>query len=77
MKNVRAEAFPGIVQLPSTEDFMRYLREAFGGLHLLMAGMDDAEKQATWEAVAAAVSPFEGAQGFQCPSEVIVCCGTR
>ena len=74
---VSSESFGVMLELPSIAEHLRFLGDAFGALHMMMAGMDEAGKQATWDAVAEALRPFEGAQGFQSPAELIVCVGTR
>lgn len=77
LNDVRSQSFSRTVEMPSVAEFLRFLGDAFGALHMMMAAMDDAAKQATWAAVAEALAPFDGPQGFRCPSEVIVCAGTR
>ena len=76
LRDVQSQAIGCRVELPSTRDFLRFLGAAFGALHMLMARMDDAARQATWDAVADAMAAFEGPQGFRCPAEMIVCAGT-
>lgn len=77
LKDVYSEAIGGMLELPSVEAHLQFLRDAFGALHMMMAGMDDAGKQATWEAVAEALRHFQSADGFRAPTEMIVCVGTR
>ena len=77
LRDVESHAFGGAISMPSTAEFLRFLGDAFGALHMMMAALDDAAKQATWQAVAEALTPFQGPQGFRCPSELLVCVGTR
>lgn len=77
LRDVTSETMTTGVKLPSADEHLRLLRDAFGALHMMMTGMDDAEKQATWAAVREAMQPFQGADGFQSPAEIIVCAGTR
>jgi SAM-dependent methyltransferase len=77
LKDVQSRSFAHLLELPSVSEFIRFLGEAFGALHMMMTSMDDAAKQATWDAVAEALAPFDGADGFRCPYEVIACVGTR
>ena len=76
LKDVSSETVSSLLELPSVAEHLRFLKDAFGALHMMMAGLDESGKQATWDAVGEALSPFEGAGGFRCPAELIVCVGT-
>jgi len=76
LREVQARSFPATVEMADRAQFLRFLGDAFGALHMMMSGLDDAAKQATWDAVGEALAPFDGPQGFRCPAELIVCVGT-
>ncbi len=77
LTDVSSEVLDLTLELPSVDEHLRFLRDAFGALHQMMAGLDDAERQAAWDAVAEALGALGGAQGFRSPGQLIVCVGTR
>ena len=74
--NVTSQTIPATIRLASVDEHLRFLKDAFGALHMLMAGMSDDEKSDTWGAVAEALAVYEGPDGFVSPSELVVCTGT-
>lgn len=76
MSNVTSYTTPATVRLESVDEHLRFLKDAFGVLHMLMANMSDNEKSITWDAVADALAGYEGPDGFVCPGELTVCTGT-
>ena len=76
LSNVEARTFSSAVQLESVDEHLRFLKDAFGALHMLMQGMSDDEQAETWDAVAEALAVFDGPDGFVAPGELIVCTGT-
>ena len=77
LKDVKRETFSQQIVLPSTAEFIRFLTDAFGALHMMMAKMSDEEKAATWDDVTEGLRQFEGPDGFSCPLETHLCVGTR
>lgn len=66
------------LRLPSAADCVRFERESFGALHQMMAGLDPAERAATWEEIEHSLARFETrGGGFVGPCEMLVGCGTR
>ena len=76
LSNVAARTIPAAVELESVDEHLRFLRDAFGALHMLMRNMSDDEKATTWGAVAEALAVYQGPDGFVSPAELIVCTGT-
>lgn len=76
LSNVVARTVPTSAQLESVDEHLRFLKDAFGALHMLMQGMSADEQSDTWEAVAEALAPYEGPDGFVSPAELVVCTGT-
>jgi len=76
LSNVAAQSFPTAVRLESVDEHLRFLKDAFGALHMLMGDMSDEEKADTWDAVAEALAQYQGSDGFVSPAELIVCAGT-
>jgi SAM-dependent methyltransferase len=65
------------VRLPSAAECVRFERESFGALHQMMAGLDEAGRDATWREIEEALTQFETAGGFAGPCEMLVGAGTR
>jgi hypothetical protein len=76
LSNVAAWTVPAAVQLESVDEHLRFLKDAFGALHMLMQDMSDDEQADTWGAVAEALAEYEGPDGFVSPAELLVCTGT-
>ncbi|MDG2113381.1 MAG: class I SAM-dependent methyltransferase, partial [Actinomycetota bacterium] len=76
MSNVTSQTIAATVTLDSVDKHLRFLKDAFGALHMLMAGMSDEEKLDTWATVAEALAVYQGTDGFVSPGELIVCTGT-
>ena len=76
MSSVTSQTTPASIRLESVDEHLRFLKDAFGALHMLMGDMSEDEKSNTWDAVAEAMSGYEGPDGFVCPGELIVCTGT-
>jgi SAM-dependent methyltransferase len=75
LSDVTCENTPATVRLESVDEHLRFLKDAFGALHLLMAGMSEDEKTDTWSAVAEALAVYDGPDGFVGPGELVVCTG--
>jgi hypothetical protein len=43
----------------------------------MLAGLDEAEREAAWHEVGAALAEFDGAEGFTGPCELLVGTATR
>jgi len=76
MSNVTSRTISATVSLESVDEHLRFLKEAFGALHMLMADMTEDERSDTWVAVADALAVYEGPGGFVSPAELVVCAGT-
>lgn len=65
------------VRLKNAEECVRFERESFGALHQMMSGLSQAERDETWQEIAAELAKFEGPQGFVAPCEMLVGAGTK
>jgi SAM-dependent methyltransferase len=72
---VRSVAAP--VQLRSAAECVRFEKESFGALHQMLAGLDQAGKDAAWQEIQEALSQFESASGFQGPCEMLLAVATK
>jgi len=77
LTSVAAQTITTSVQLESVDEHLRFLKDAFGALHMLMKGMSEEEKADTWGAVAEALARYQGPDGFVSPAELIVCTGVK
>lgn len=76
LSSVAAQTVPATIRLDSVEEHLRFLKDAFGALHMLMKSMTEDEKADAWDAVAEALAQYQGSDGFVSPAELIVCAGT-
>jgi SAM-dependent methyltransferase len=72
---IRRVAAP--LQLSSAAECVRFERESFGALHQLMAGLNEAEREATWQEIAQELGQYESATGFEGPCELLICVGVK
>jgi SAM-dependent methyltransferase len=74
--DVVVERVAAPLRMPTAADCARLERESFGALHQMLAGLDEAEREATWAEIGVALEQFEGADGFSGPCELLVAAGT-
>ena len=65
------------LRISTAADCVRFERESFGALHQMLASLDDVERQAAWDEIAAALRAFEHRDGFEGPCELLVAAGTN
>ena len=65
------------LRLPSTAECVRFERESFGALSQMLAELPEKTRAAVWEDVAKGLRQFEGPNGFDAPSELIIGVGQR
>lgn len=65
------------LRMASAAECVRFERESFGALHQMLAGLDEAGRDAAWQEIEQELSRFEGPDGFAGPCELIVAAGTR
>ena len=63
--------------MASAAEYVRFARESFGALHQMLAGVTEAEREATWDEITRELRQFEGSEGFVGPCEVIVGVGIK
>jgi SAM-dependent methyltransferase len=63
---------PAPLRLPSAADHIRFMRESFGALHQMLAGLSDAEREATWQEIKRELRQFEDTHGFEGPCELVI-----
>jgi SAM-dependent methyltransferase len=75
--DVRVQAVSSPLRMSSAAECLRLQRESYGALHQMMAGLDEAGREAAWQEVAEALREFEDADGFTAPCELLVGAATR
>lgn len=75
--DVEVRRVPAPVRMSSAAECVRFERESFGALHQMLAGLDDAGREAAWEEIEQELRRFEGPNGFTGPCELIVAAGTK
>lgn len=75
--NVQSHRVAAPLRLPSATECVRFERESFGALHQMMAGLDEIERQATWQEIAYELGQYENASGFEGPCELLICAGVK
>ena len=75
--DIEARRVAAPLRLPSTAEYLRFARESFGALHQMLAGVTEAEREATWDEITRELGQFEGAEGFVGPCELIIGVGIK
>ncbi|MGZ5921752.1 MAG: class I SAM-dependent methyltransferase [Rhizomicrobium sp.] len=76
-REVRSEIVAAPVRLQSVAECVRFERDSFGALHQMLAGLDQAGREAAWVEIEEKLRAFEGPQGFTGPCELVVGVGTK
>ncbi len=76
-RDIRVEVVPSPLRLPSAADCVRFERESFGALHQMLAGLDEAQREAAWAEIEAKLAQFETDDGFVGPCELLVASATK
>ena len=75
--DVEVRTVPAPLRMASAADCLRFERESFGALHQMLAGVDESERAAAWDEIAAALARFEQDGSFEAPCELLVGAGTK
>jgi SAM-dependent methyltransferase len=75
-RDVEVHRVEAPLELADAAECMRLERESFGALHQMLAGLTEAEREATWAEIELALREFEGPAGFAGPCELLVGAGT-
>jgi SAM-dependent methyltransferase len=76
-RDVQIHVIDAPLHLSSTAEYLRFAQEAWGALHHMLAGLTEAERQATWEEIEQALHVFENPTGFEGPCKLIIGVGTK
>ena len=77
-QDVQVQRFEAPLRLASAAECTQLERESFGALHQMLAGLDEAAREATWSEIEVALQEFEErAPAFTGPCELLVGAGTK
>lgn len=76
-RDVAVEVCPAPLRLADAAAFVRFARESFGALHQMLAGLDEAGRNAAWDEISTALGEFEGPNEFVGPCELVLAVGTK
>ena len=75
--DVRVQTVPSPLRMASAAECLRLQQESYGALHQMLAGLDEAGREAAWQEVGEALAEFDDADGFVGPCELLVGAATR
>jgi ubiquinone/menaquinone biosynthesis C-methylase UbiE len=71
-RDVETRVVQAPLRLANTAECVRFERESYGALQEMLAGVSEAEREATWQEVHQALTQLEGPDGFESPCELLV-----
>ncbi|WIG58168.1 MAG: hypothetical protein OJF49_000913 [Ktedonobacterales bacterium] len=71
-REVQMRVIQAPLRLADTAECVRFEQESYGALQELLAGVSEAEREATWQEVQQALMQFEDSGGFESPCELLV-----
>jgi len=75
--DIQTRIVPAPLRLTSASQCVRFERESFGALHQMMSGLNEAEREKTWQEIEQGLGQFEGGEGFEGPCELVVGAGSK
>ncbi|WP_200878120.1 class I SAM-dependent methyltransferase [Bosea sp. LC85] len=76
-RDVASRTVAAPVRLKTAAECVRFEKESFGALHQMLAGLDDAGREAAWREIEQELERFETSSGFEGPCEMIVAVGVK
>ncbi|MEA2780730.1 MAG: hypothetical protein QOK29_2274 [Rhodospirillaceae bacterium] len=76
-RDVESRTVAAPVRLKTAAECVRFEKESFGALHQMLAGLDDAGREAAWREIEQELERFETSSGFEGPCEMIVAVGVK
>ena len=74
----RAGPLPAPVRMKTAAECVRFEKESFGALHQMLAGLDEAGREAAWQEIEAGTAVLSRRRsGFEGPCEMIVAVGVK
>jgi len=76
-REVHVESISTPLRLQSAAECLRFEQESFGALHQMLAGLDEAGREAAWTEIETELGRFERPDGFEGPCELLVGVGVK
>ena len=76
-RNIREQTIEAPLRFASTEECVRWRREASGTLQQMLVGLNEEAKEEIWADIEKALRVFETARGFESPCELLICAGVK
>jgi len=76
-RDVLSRTIPAPVRTKTAAECVRFEKESFGALHQMLAGLDEAGREAAWREIEQELGAFEGKAGFEGPCEMVVAVGVK
>ncbi len=75
--DIEVEALSAPFALPDAAAYIAFVRDSGSPIMEVLAPLDAPAQAAAWQAMAAALQPFTGPQGWVGPNELLLCSATR
>ncbi|WP_085905579.1 class I SAM-dependent methyltransferase [Kiloniella majae] len=75
--NIEQEIIEAPLRFKTTEDFVQWRRDIAISLQRMLAGQDSQTQEKIWQDVTEAMRQFEANDGFETPSELLICSGQK
>jgi SAM-dependent methyltransferase len=75
-QDIKEQRVPATLKMKSAADCLRFEKESFGALHTMLAGLDQAGKDAARAEIETELRKFETPYDFEGPCELIVIAGS-
>ena len=75
-KDIQEQRVLAPLRMKSAAECLRFEKESFGALHTMLAGLDEAGKEAAWQEIEGELRKLESTSGFEGPCQLIVISGS-
>ncbi|WP_085909164.1 class I SAM-dependent methyltransferase [Kiloniella majae] len=75
--NIEQEIIEAPLRFKTTEDFVQWRRDIAVSLQRMLAGQDTEIQKKIWQNVTEVMRQFETSDGFETPSELLICSGQK
>jgi SAM-dependent methyltransferase len=77
LRQIESRIVPAPLRLASAAECLKFEKESFGALHQMLAGLEQAQKDAAWAEIEHEFRAFERDGVCELSSEVVIATGTR
>jgi SAM-dependent methyltransferase len=75
--DISVDTIDAPLRTSSAAECVRFERESFGALHQMLAGLDVEAQARVWRDIEAALSAYDGPDGFEGPCQLLVAAATK